>query len=82
MDLYKEILTEILSKEKVTVRFENIDIKPSEIIELSCYQALQKIRAILDNDTLEDNECFLKIEEIICLFERLGSDGGSRHDFG
>ena len=27
-------------------------------------------------------ECFIKIEEIIRLFESLGSDGGVRHDFG
>ena len=51
------------------------------IVELQCYQALRKIREILDDDTLEDKECFDRIEEIVCLYEAMGSDGGSRHDF-
>lgn len=49
---------------------------------MQCYQALQKIKAVIQNDSLTDNECFMKIEEIICAFEALGSGGGSRHDFG
>lgn len=31
---------------------------------------------------LADSECLQQIEEIVCAFEVLGSDGGSRHDFG
>ena len=51
-------------------------------MELECYKALRKIKAILENDALADSECFQQIEEIVCTFEELGSDGGSRHDFG
>ena len=51
------------------------------IVELQCYQALRKIREILDDDTLEDKECFDRIEEIVFLYEAMGRDGGSRHDF-
>ena len=36
----------------------------------------------LEDDSLEDSECFYRIEEIVCVFEGLGSDCGSRHDFG
>ena len=52
-----------------------------KLLECECYKALQKIKAILENEALSDEECFYKIEEIVCVFEELGSDGGSRHDF-
>ena len=54
----------------------------NEILELHSYQALQKIKAIINDDSLTDSECFMKIEEIINIFETLGSGGGTRHDFG
>ena len=37
---------------------------------------------VIEDDSLEDDECFMKIEEIVCAFENLGSGGGNRHDFG
>ena len=45
-------------------------------------QGTAKIKAIIEDDSLEDKECFRKIEEIVCAFEEIGSNGGSRHDFG
>ena len=78
MNLYKEILAKALSQEEMHVAFPNLQLNASEIIELRCYKALQKIQAIIQNDSLSDFEC---IEEIVRLFETLGSDGGSRHDF-
>lgn len=54
----------------------------SAIVESQCYQALSKIQGILQDDTLNDSECFLKIEEIVSVFEELGSHCGNRHDFG
>ena len=42
---------------------------------------LKQIKAIIEDDSLEDPECFQKIEEIVNTFEMFGSDGGSRHDF-
>ncbi len=82
MDLYKEILSNALSSEKIQITFPNLKISPTEIIESECYQALQKIKAIIQNDSLNDSECFMKIEEIISVFENLGSSCGTRHDFG
>lgn len=52
------------------------------IVESQCYQALRRIQTILQDDTLSDRECFLKIEEIVSVFEDLGSHCGNRHDFG
>jgi hypothetical protein len=52
------------------------------IIENKCYYMLEKIRDIIKDDETSDKECFDKIEEIVCLFEKMGIDFGSRHDFG
>ena len=83
MELYQEILCHVLANEKVQVSFPeltNTDV--TKIVELECYKALRKIKAILENDALADSECFQQIEEIVCTFEDLGSGGGNRHDFG
>ncbi|MDR3278034.1 MAG: hypothetical protein LBT12_04610 [Oscillospiraceae bacterium] len=80
MDLYREILVEALSKQKMQIIFENLKSEsPNEIVEQTCYKAIQKIRKVLDNTELDDFEC---IEQIVKLLEAVGTDGGSRHDFG
>jgi len=80
MDLYEEILAHALTHADITVTFPAINI--SQIVEGICYKTLKRIKAIIEDDSLEDNECFMRIEEIICEFEAIGSDGGNRHDFG
>ncbi|MBP3304502.1 MAG: hypothetical protein J6L24_00895 [Oscillospiraceae bacterium] len=82
MELYKEILAHALMYGEVKVTFPNQNLDISQIIEGECYKALQKIKAIIEDDSLEDKECFTQIEEIVCVFEELGSNGGIRHDFG
>lgn len=82
MDLYKEILVQVLAKQAVEVHFSGIHMDVNAIVETECYKALEKIRAVIRDDSLEDDECFMKIEEIICTLEDLGSHGGHRHDFG
>ena len=42
----------------------------------------KKIKAIIEDDSLEDKECFYKIEEIVCTLEDIGCAGLGRHDFG
>lgn len=71
MDLYKEMLIHILSKEKVKVAFPELSICSRELIEQESYKALCKIKSILEDDTLNDVDCF----------EKLGSSSGGRHDF-
>ena len=51
-------------------------------MEIVYYQALNEIKNIIEDDELEDPDCFEKIEKIVRLFESLGSNGGNRHDFG
>ena len=82
MDLYQEILTQVLAQETMQITFPNLHIDAKEIVEMECYRALLNIKNILEDDSLDDAACFQKIEEIVCTFEDLGSSGGSRHDFG
>ena len=46
---------------------------------MESFEALQKIKALIEDDGLSDFEC---VEEIICVLEEIGSLGGGRHDFG
>ena len=55
---------------------------PSEIEEGECYRVICRIRQILADESLEDSECFMKIEEIVCALQSVGLDAGGRHDFG
>lgn len=80
MDLLGEILVKALKNESLQIAFPNINVE--RIVELECYKALQAIKHIIDDDSLNDAECFEKIEAIVQTFENLGSDGGFRHDFG
>ena len=52
MQLYQEILTSILAKEKIEITFPNLKTNPTEIIESESYQALQKIKAVIMDDSL------------------------------
>ena len=81
MDLYKEILVNILAENHVEVTFPDIDIEISKLFEKKCFQALKKIKTVIEDDSLDDPDCFNKIEEIIRTLEALGSGGGFRHDF-
>ena len=76
IELYQEILLhKLLHSEEWAVSVE-------QIVANECYQALQKIKAVLEDDNLDDTECFSRIEKIVQFFEEIGSDGGFRHDFG
>ena len=79
MKLLKEILAKVLEKEKMQIVFTNLTLNAEEIVKIESYKALQKIKDIIENDSLSDFEC---IEEIVCVLEDIGSSGGNRHDFG
>jgi hypothetical protein len=82
MELYKEILAAVLAREGARVEFPHLALSPQELVEGESYRALCRIKAVLEDDGLADPECFQKIEEIVRIFEELGSGGGTRHDFG
>ena len=81
-ELLGDILTKAIELGKIQVSFSGIDCTAAEVIEGQCFQAIKKIKAIVDDETLNDPECFHRIEKIVCALEELGSNGGSRHDFG
>lgn len=53
----------------------------AKLMKSTACQALEKIRKVLMDGRLDDPACFLRIEEIVNIYEELGSDGGGRHDF-
>ena len=73
MELYEEIV-------RSSIVISEIDA--AQIVEQKCYRALCDIQAIIRDDRLDDADCFQKIEQIVSVFEALGSNGGNRHDFG
>ena len=81
MDLYKEILSNILEKEECQVVFPNVGGSFSQLVEMKSYEMLKKIQEIIRNDELDDGDCFMKIEGIIRLFEQNCCNCGTRHDF-
>ena len=79
--LYEEIFLKEVRETAMNSPVLKDSIHAEQIIMNACYAALEQIRAILKDDTLDDHDCFQKIEEIVCVYEQLGSDFGSRHDF-
>ena len=60
----------ILEKEDIKVIFPNLNgINIKDICEMQCYKTLAEIKSVIEDDTLEDRECFWKIEKIISIFE-------------
>ena len=83
MELYQEILVHLLKTQQFEVNIPALQPGALEhIVESICYQTLLRIQEIVQDDCFDDAECFQRIEEIVCTFEAIGSDGGSRHDFG
>lgn len=79
MELFQQMILDGLAKGELTITMND---QASAWLEGKCYQTLKKIKAVIEDDSLEDAECFMKIEEIVSAFEEIGSDGGLRHDFG
>lgn len=82
MELYRDMLHRILETEDFEILLPKWKMSAEEMMEMKCYQALKEIKRILEDDELEDAECFESIEKIISVFEALGSGIDERHDFG
>ena len=81
MELWREIICCELQRAAGKCEFLP-EICLNEIVKIRSYQALNAIKEIIENEDLDDVECFDRIEKIVRVFEELGSDGGNRHDFG
>ena len=81
MEFWQSILLHILQNGRAEVVFPQIqDI--AALFENECYQTLLNIKAILEDETYTDKECFSKIENSILEFEKYGALNSNRHDFG
>ena len=65
------------------INLENIEDtqRIKSLIEGEAYNTLMSIKAILEDDSLNDEACFFKIEEIVREFEKSGIGCEYRHDF-
>lgn len=79
MELYKELLNNILNGEKLEIEFTKNNFDIENIMRNECYILLGKIKTVTQDDSLSDFEC---VEKIVCLFENSGIKAGNRHDFG
>lgn len=82
MELYHDMLCKILESEEFQILLPKWKMSIEGMIEMKCYLALNEIKKILENETLNDSDCFESIEKIIAVFESLGSGIKERHDFG
>ena len=78
MELFKEILINVLMKEEINVSFPNLKFNAVEMVEIESFKTLQKIKTIIEDDSLSDFDC---VEQIVSTLEDIGSGGGNRHDF-
>lgn len=81
MELYKEILVQMLRKGEVKITFPELEGDLNSIVESECYKVLCEIKAVLEDMSLDDKECFWRIEKIVRIFEEAGSGCSGRHDF-
>ncbi len=72
MELYEQILCETIAREVLP----SLQIDYVKLLEQKCYQAIVRIRKVVEDQTLEDSECFERVEEIVCALDDLGIGGG------
>ena len=79
MQVLQRMVADMLSRGEVTL---SLSQETMDYVEKRCFVLLERIRQILADDTLDDPECFQRIEEIVSFLESNGIDCGTRHDFG
>lgn len=50
MEIYQEILSRVLSQTEMEVTFPNLKMDVQAIVEMECYEALQRIQEILKDE--------------------------------
>ena len=81
MEFYKDILCTLLQNSTVEVKLTDLTL-PTDFFGAVCYRALKMIKAVIEDDTVDDPTCFLRIEAIMEIFENLSNKIPHRHDFG
>lgn len=78
MELLNEILVGILKREGIHSSLQDLATITTEVLDSECCRALGRIKMILEDKSLTDFDC---IEEIVSVFEELGSGCSFRHDY-
>ncbi len=73
MELIQSLLIKALQEEKIRIM---LDANIEKIANNTCFMALHRIKAILENDMLSDYAC---IEYIIQIFDEIGCGVDGRH---
>ena len=61
---------------------ESVEYKTvREMFENACYRLLADIRDVLADPSTTDEECFVRVERLVSLYEAAGGHCGARHDF-
>lgn len=83
MDFYESMINSFSEKLRaaVTPTDEEKHSLLAELMDSAACRALEDIRTVLDDDRLDDPNCFWRIEKIVKIYEQIGSNAGSRHDF-
>ena len=79
MEILQRMIADMISRGEVKLTLSTDTVR---YLENRCFEVLGRIREILADDSLDDPECFQRIEKIVCELENIGVDCGSRHDFG
>ena len=72
MTLYEEILWGCLLDIPVQVTFPNLTVNPSDLVEMKSFLAIERIRDILEQEELTDQECAMQIRYVIYTLEAEG----------
>ena len=81
MELWKEMICALLLESEMEISFPQIQ-NVEALFSNACYRALAEIKQIIEDRSMDDKNCFEAIEKIVRIYECMGSDGGTRHDFG
>ena len=81
MKVSQELLIRLLSEQEIHIVFPNLPFPIEDAIESQSCAILQKIKQVLEDESLDDSECFQHIEKILELFRQSGISV-HRHDFG
>ena len=65
MTLYEEILWGCLRDIPVQVTFPNLTVNPSDLVGMKSFLAIERIRDILEQEELTDQECAMQIRYVI-----------------
>ena len=72
MTLYEEILWGCLRDIPVQVTFPNLTVNPSDLVEMKSFLAIERIRDILEQEELTDQDCAMQIRYVIYTLEAEG----------